>query len=86
VNWLFSSPTLIAPQIAAMPREIGRGIWAFAFFAFIGLGLIWKGIKDDRYDWLGNAKAERFWYFLGGAVLIAPLVVFLWFCSRQGVL
>ena len=65
-------------------RYIGGGFAAFGFLAFLGIRLLIRAIRDDRYDWLGHASASRVWFVVGGIFLQLPLAAWIALLIHSG--
>jgi hypothetical protein len=67
----------------AGPRIAG-GFIGFGILAMFGLSLLVRGIRDDIYDWLGNAPASRSWFIFAGVLFQVPLIAWILFLVHQG--
>jgi hypothetical protein len=64
--------------------KIIGGFLGFGALALAGLALLSRGVRGDIYDWLGEARASRWWFVTVGLLLQPPLVVWVVFVVRQG--
>jgi hypothetical protein len=69
---------------AVFQKRIGGGFLGFGLLSLFGLRLLWKGIRDDIYDWIGEKFAPRWSYVAFGIICQLPFVAFILFLFRQG--
>ena len=65
-------------------RRIGGGIFGFGALSIYGLRFLYKGLRDDIYDWIGEKKAPRWSYIAFGLLCQLPLIAYICFLSHQG--
>ncbi len=63
---------------------IGGGFYGFGALAILGLHLLYRGICNDIYDWLGHSPASRGWFIFAGLSFQLPLVGWIIFLAGQG--
>lgn len=67
-----------------MGRPISGGFTAFGLLAIYGIRLMYKGLTNDIYDFMGERNAPRWSYIVFGALCVMPLVGFVVFLVHQG--
>jgi hypothetical protein len=70
----------------ALGNRIGGAFAGLGMLSFYGLKLLYKGVNDDIYDWIGEKNAPRWFYIAAGIFFQLPLIAFILFLSHQGLL
>jgi len=60
------------------------GLMVFGILAIYGLRLLYKGVRNDVYDWVGETRAPRWSYIAFGVLCQVQLIGFIVFLWRQG--
>lgn len=76
--------THIATHNYALNRRVGGGFTGFGVLSVYGLRLLFKGIRDDIYDWIGEKSAPRWSYIAFGIFYQLPLIAYTLFVIHQG--
>ena len=65
-------------------KRIGGGYLAFGLLACFGLRLLYKGLRNDIFDWIGERNAPRWSYLVFGVLCQLPLLGFIALLRHQG--
>jgi hypothetical protein len=65
-------------------KRIVGGLAAFGILAAFGLRFLYKGLRNDIHDWIGERYAPRWSYILFGLLCQLPLAGFILLLSHQG--
>ncbi len=64
--------------------RIDGGFAVFGILAFVGLRLIYRGLRNDISDSSGTSVAGRSWFIAGGTGCCLPLIGYTLFLWKQG--